>query len=138
MNQRGRQSAASLEVVNHSGIEEIKRPRPLDTLTSDEKLEWMRVVNDLPADWFRESNLQVLEGYCRTSVNCRRIADLIERLLEKEFDLGDYEKLLRMQEVQHRALLSFATKMRLTQQATYDKERKKNVKVAREPWSIDG
>lgn len=136
MDQRGRKSAASLEVANHSGaVTEVRRPGPPAELTAEEKAEWMVVVNDLPGDWFRDSNLSVLEGYCRTAVNCRRIAQLIERVIgSEEFDLNEYDKLLKMQEVQHRALLSFATKMRLTQQATYDKEKRKGAKRTKAPW----
>jgi hypothetical protein len=134
MEQRGRKSAASLEVANHS-VTEVHRPGPSSELSAEEKAEWMVVVNDLPADWFRDSNLVVLEGYCRTAVNCRRIAQLIERCIgADEFDLNEYDKLLKMQETQHRALLSFATKMRLTQQATYDKERRKSAKRTLAPY----
>ena len=134
MKQRGRTSAAALSVANQS-VAQIERPAPPAELTSDEAAEWRMVVSDMPADWFRESNLSVLEGYCRTSANCRRIASLITEMTSGEsLDIKEYERLLKMQELQHRALLSFATKMRLTQQSTYDREKATAPRKNKKPW----
>lgn len=133
MKQRGRKSATSLEVVNHNGLTE--RPEPLAGLKPDEVVEWNRVVNDLPADWFRDSNLPVLEGYCRAVTQARKIASLIDDCTSGEvLDVKEYERLLKMLDVQHRSIMGFGTKMRLTQQATYDKERTRNPNRQRKPW----
>ena len=136
MNKGGRRSAASLEVAKHAAVTEIKRPEPLQSLTSEEAAEWKLLVNDLPADWFRDSNISLLENYVRCVVHCRRLAEMINQLLGSDgFSVAEYDRLLKMQETQHRALLSFATKMRLTQQATYDKERSKKRPLSKPPWT---
>ena len=65
MAQRGKKSAASLEVVNHSGVTELPRPQPLEELTDEQALEWRLIVNRLPADWFPAETHGILAQYCR-------------------------------------------------------------------------
>jgi hypothetical protein len=50
-----------------------------------------------------------------------------------EFDLAQYHSLLRAEEEQSRAIASLATRLRITQQSTYDKSKKKPLDVKR-PW----
>jgi hypothetical protein len=52
-----------------------------------------------------------------------------------DIDVTEYDKLLKMQERESRILVSLATKMRITQQATYHPEKVKDgsSKVPR-PW----
>ena len=49
-------------------------------------------------------------------------------------DESEYDKLLKMQERESRILVSLATKMRMTQQATYDPEKGKGSTPIRPPW----
>jgi hypothetical protein len=49
-------------------------------------------------------------------------------------DVLAYDKLLHMQERESRIMVSLATKMRITQQATYDREKTKPKQVAKKPW----
>jgi hypothetical protein len=131
---RGRKSAASLAVISSSGIETIERPRPPSELNDEQSFEWNAVVNRLPADWFGRETQGLLAQYCRHVVAARRVASLIASAeADPECSIKDYDRLLKMQEREGRAISSLATKMRLSQQTTYDKSRKKPTS-ARKPW----
>lgn len=134
MAKRGRQSAAELAVVQNV-TEIVPRPVAPDDLTDEQAAEWDAIVARLPADWFPRETHGLLKQYCRHAVEARRIAQLVDQLCAGEdFDVMAYDKLLQMQEREGRAMSSLATRMRLTQQATFDKERKKGKPVARKPW----
>ena len=137
MEGRGRRSAASLSVISSSGIETVERPRPPQDLTPEQGAEWISVVNRMPADWFPRETHGMLAQYCRHVVASRRVAQLIAAAEsdedEQEFSVKDYDRLLKMQEREGRAISSLATKMRLSQQSTYDKSKRKPGQV-RKPW----
>jgi hypothetical protein len=114
----------------------IERAPPPDHLTDEQARVWREVLDDLPADWFRGSNLPLLETYCRHIVAARRIAQLIE-LEEKSdaFDPANYDLLLRMQDRETRALATMGTKLRLTQQSILHKDAKKpRQPPGKKPW----
>jgi hypothetical protein len=126
MEGRGRKSAASLAVISSSGIEAIDRPRPPEELSDEQKFEWVAVVNRMPSDWFPRETQGMLAQYCRHVVAARRVAQLVASAeADPELALKDYDRLLKMQEREGRAITSLATKMRLSQQSTYDKSKKK-------------
>ena len=128
----GRRSAAELSVVQIGNVQ--RRPDPPIELTDEQANEWRTVVDRLPADWFTAETYPLLAQYCRHVVSSRRVAELIaHQERSDEFDIETYNKLLIMQEREGRALSSLATRMRLTQQSTYDKSKKKSV-VANKPW----
>jgi hypothetical protein len=138
MVKRGRVSSAEtdLAVIGLSAkIERVHRPEPPYELTDVQAVVWRRVVDDLPADWFTDKHAGLLKQYCRHEAQADRIAQLIEQeMLKPELDLANYDKLTAMQEREGRALSSLATRMRLTQQALYDKSKKAgNFKVSK-PW----
>ena len=134
MGTRGRTSAASLAVIGAGGIESVRRPDAPPELTPEQAAEWDAVVNRLPADWFPRETLPMLAQYCRHVVAARHVAQLIDAAESSdELDLAKYDMLLRMQEREGRALSSLATRMRLTQQATYDPKRKKPAQE-KPPW----
>ena len=133
MKQRGRKSA--LSVVGGSGISAIERPQPLPELTPEQRNEWIQVVNALPADWFPAETHGVLAQYCRHLVTARHVAQMISDMeSNKEIDVNEYDKLLKMQERESRIGVSLATKMRITQQATYDREKVKGTSKVSRPW----
>lgn len=128
MKQRGRKSGASLTVVAASAVEAIERPQPPPYLTDEQRIEWVRVVNDMAAEWFSDSTEAILAQYCRHAVSANRIATMIEGLDDMEDPLlaaQAFDKLLGMQERESRILVSLATKMRLTQQSTYSDQKQK-------------
>lgn len=134
MEGRGRKSAAALSVIGPSGIETVRRPEPPHDLTDEQAEEWRAVVNRLPADWFPRETHGMLAQYCRHVVAARRVAQLIAAIEKSDgFDIEEYDRLLKMQEREGRALSSLATRMRISQQATYDKTKKKPP-AARKPW----
>lgn len=134
---RGRQSAASLTVVAQ-GVEVIPRANPPDELTDEQAHEWRSVVNRLPAEWFPRETHGMLAQYCRHVVAARRVAQLISAAeAEESLDIENYDRLLKMQEREGRALSSLATRMRISQQTTYDPKKKKPTSAKR-PWEIEG
>ena len=134
MGTRGRASAASLSVISSKGIETVRRAEPPTELTDEQAAEWVAIVNRMPAEWFPRETHGMLAQYCRHIVAARRVAQLIASVeVADSFDVGEYDTLLKMQEREGRALSSLATRMRLTQQATYDKSKKKPGQT-RKPW----
>jgi len=133
MQQRGRKSQASLEVVG-AATGAVERPRAPRELTSEQAGEWREIVNRLPADWFPRETHQLLAQYCRHVISARRVSQLIASAEETDpFDIEEYDRLLKMQEREGRAMSSLATRMRITQQTTYDKSKKKPV-TGKKPW----
>jgi hypothetical protein len=143
MGTRGRTSAAALAVATKSNVVEIMpRPEAPVDLTDDQAEEWMSVVERMPADWFPRETHGMLAQYCRHIVAARRVAQIIDTLEEEVAKGGaeailtatkGFDRLYKMQEREGRAISSLATKMRLSQQSTYDKSKKKPV-AARKPW----
>ena len=142
MGQRGRTSSAALAVAANNVVEIVPRPEPPSELTGDQAEEWLAIVNRMPADWFPRETHGMLAQYCRHVVASRRIAQMIETLEAEVAEGGAeaileatkaFDRLFKMQEREGRAISSLATKMRLSQQSTYDKSKKKPA-VARKPW----
>lgn len=150
---RGRQSSASLSVISGGAVVTVRRPDPPDELNEEQADEWRAVVGRLPADWFPRETQGMLAQYCRHVVAARRVAQMITALeagvaAESEEPEADrlaiilsaaktMDRLLKMQEREGRALSSLATRMRISQQATYDKQKKKPLQ-GRKPWDKEG
>jgi hypothetical protein len=135
MRQRGRKSAASLTVVSSSSVETLHRPDPPEELTEEQAAEWRAVVGCLPADWFPRETHQLLVQYCRHVVSARRVAQLIEQAeADDGLDIDAYAQLLRMQDLEGRAMSSLATRMRLTQQASTRVELVRKPSMMPKPW----
>ena len=133
MKQRGRRQ--NLAVARESGISAQERPEPAVDLTPEQRIEWISVVNALPADWFPAETHGVLAQYCKHAVAAKHVAQMIADMeAGDEIDVNDYDRLLRMQERESRILVSLATKMRITQQATYDREKVKPKAKVKSPW----
>lgn len=135
MGVRGRKSAAELTVISGDGIETIRRPEPPAELTEEQADEWQAVTNRLPADWFPRETHSLLAQYCRHVIAARRIAQLVDSIeAAEQFDLDSYDKALKMQEREGRALSSLATRMRITQQATVRASQARKPPVVKKPW----
>lgn len=129
MKQRGRKSTASLTVVQE--VVALERPEAPGDLTTEQAEEWVCVTDGLPAEWFSSVTHGLLTQYCRHVVAARKVSQLIANVeAGKELIIEDYDRLLKMQEREGRALSSLATRMRITQQATYDKTKKKSVPLS--------
>ena len=139
MGTRGRTSGAALSVISSQGIETIRRPEPPNELTDEQSDEWRAVVTRLPADWFPRETHAMLAQYCRHVVGARRVAQLVGQIeAAKEFDLDAYDKALKMQEREGRAISSLATRMRISQQATVRAEKARKPSQVKKPWEFTG
>lgn len=133
MGNRGRTSAASLSVV--SNVVAIPRPKAPHELNDEQAAEWQAIVDRMPADWFGRETHPMLVQYCRHVVTARRVAELIERAESRDdLEIGEYDKLLIMQEREGRAMSSLATRMRLSQQSSYHPEKGKGKTITVKPW----
>jgi hypothetical protein len=124
---------ASLTVVPIG--ETIRRPDAPADLDDEQAAEWRAIVDRLPADWFLRETHGMLAAYCRHIVSSRRVAELVARAQESEdLDIVVYDRLLKMQQRESLALATLATKMRISQQSTYDQSKKKPFKPFKKPW----
>ena len=137
MGQRGPKSASSMSVVPSGVLEAKRRPQPPESLDGERAACWNRIVSAMPAEWFTAETHDVLVQYCRHVVTADRVDQLIEAMHNNsEFDPSEYNQLLIMQDRESRALTTLATKMRLTQQATYSARKGKGSgKTIPSPWT---
>ena len=121
MAKRGRQSAASMEIAAPVALGQ--RPPPPLSLNERASDEWRRVVNRMPSDWFTDETLSILQAYCEHVAEGEAVQIMIEKVrptaMANDESYKRYRDLLRDKELQTRAALSGATKMRLTQQSSY-------------------
>lgn len=137
MGTRGRTSSAELSVISGGGIETVRRPDPPSDLTEEQADEWRAVVTRLPADWFPRETHGMLAQYCRHVVSARRCAQLVTQIeAAKEFDLDAYDKALKMQEREGRAISSLATRMRISQQATVRADKARRGPTIKKPFDF--
>lgn len=129
MKRPGRKSSASLEAVESIP----QRPQPPDHLNDQESEVWNRVVNGLETGWFRDETHDLLAAYCSHVITSRTIGDLISAFTD-DSDVQDMEKLTKIRERESRIIVSLATKMRLPQQSTYDREKVKKQGAVGDPW----
>jgi hypothetical protein len=114
-----KKSAASMSVVASIKPRDA-RLSPPGTLTDRQKELWLEIVADKPADWFTVGAQSLLLGYVKAIASFEHISSEVEAVeAGQEMELRDRDKLYSMQERQARLIQSFATKMRLTQQARY-------------------
>lgn len=124
-------------MVTPQPIEVVERIKPPHDLHDEEVEVWAAIVSAHPADWFSASSAPLLAQLCRHTIHARRVAELIERTIAA-ISVDDYDKLLKMQERESRAMASLATKLRLTPQATTNHRGNKVALPAFKPWeSID-
>lgn len=140
MGKAGRKSTAEIEttgVVQSLGA----RPQPPICLNDRAIDEWRRVVNRMPSDWFTDETISLLQAYCEHVAEGEVIQLMIEKVrptaMADDESYKRYRDLLRDKELQTRATLSCATKMRITQQSSYTTKAagtgKKNASTNK-PW----
>lgn len=93
----------------------------------------------MPADWFPRETHGMLTQYCRHVVAARRVAQLISKAEKsKTLDLEEYDRLLKMQEREGRAISSLSTRMRISQQATVRADAARKPDMVDDPWAFEG
>lgn len=141
MGARGRNAGNSLSIVPQGDVVSIPRAKAPAHLTSEQKDLWIDIVNCLPAQHFSTENLPLLSAYCGHVVTEKKLSQLIskvEKSLDFEF-IKEYDELLKMRERESRAISSLATRMRLSQQSIYEKDKKRGtIQANRRPWETDG
>jgi hypothetical protein len=112
----------------------VNRPEAPDELTDEQAEEWRAITGRMPADWFPRETHGMLTQLCRHTVAARRVAQLIGVAESSEhLNVDEYERLLSMQDRESRAVAMLATKMRISQQTTYDPRKRKPV-IGSPPW----
>lgn len=137
---RGRKSSSELQVS--SKVQALsERPQSPISLNDRATDEWNRVVNRMPSDWFSDETLSLLQAYCEHVAEGEAVQMMIEKVRHTAMidDEGykRYRDLLRDKELQTRAALSCATKMRMTQQSSYTDKASGTAKKnnsAKKPW----
>jgi len=142
MRTRGRVSTAELTVVGGAGgVRFTEKPKPPPELEKEEVEEWHKIVDRMPPDWFGPESLPLLIQYVHHIVRARKINEVVKKMEStrgsKDFNPRTYMSLLRSEISQSRALALLATKMRISQQSTYDKRVRKSPKVeeTKKLWS---
>lgn len=136
MGARGRKSSAALAIVPGKRAEAVDphRPAPPDDLTEAQANEWRAIVQRMPKDWFPRETHPLLAAYCRHAVSLRFLSGVMAKIeAAKKFDMDDYERVAKLIGRETQLLASLATKMRLSQHATYDKKKSKGPSTPR-PW----
>jgi hypothetical protein len=138
MTKRGRKSSGELAIRPVSPLDKVERPAAPDELNDEEAEEWIAIVNRLPADWFTRETYPLLIQYCRHVITARRVRQMITALEADadNFDFKLYEAALKMQARESQILTTLATKMRISQQSTYDKSKKKGDGGSAKPWDV--
>lgn len=137
MKTAGRQSFAELEIVQTMGenqLSVIKRPQAPRELTLAESIEWDRVVGSMPAEWFKPETHAMLAQYCKHVLSSRKVSEFIE--VEENnpaASMKELDRLYRMRDREGRAASMLATRMRITQQTYYDKQKRRNSGTEK-PW----
>lgn len=132
MGARGRKGEGELAIPTPTA--EIQRPDAPYDLNDEQAEEWWAVVNRMPADWFPRETHALLANYCRHVVMSRRVSQLIVAAESSdELNVEEYDRLGKMMERESRIIASLATKMRISQQATFDPKKKKPSQV-KKPW----
>ena len=147
MGQRGRKNVVELTLVSQGK----QKPSPPVELTKEEAKTWNEVVSGLAPDWFTPDTFPLLVQYCRHVNRARQISQLVETMMsgKKPRFMGRgaardrvlWEKhlflLLEKEESISRVIATLATKMRICQQSTYDKSKKKGKRSGASLWDAN-
>lgn len=137
MGTRGRKSAAELSIVGNTGTQVVRRPSAPKDLTTEQAHEWRQVVNSLPADQYGAEMHSILAAYCRHAVSQRHIGQLIEKCESAdEFNIRDYDRLLKMQERESRCMASLAVRLGIAKTTAHAGTSKPQ--STPNPWEFDG
>jgi hypothetical protein len=126
---RGRKTAGELEKVESIPA----RPEPPSDLTEFEKEVWRKAASGLPADWFGDETLDLLRLYCRHMLMFEELTDEVNANWD-ELPPSEKVRLLKQREVETRAALSVATKLRITKQSTVLPDKSKKPDKPSVPW----
>jgi hypothetical protein len=131
--------AVKKQALQHPHHPIATRAAPPPDLTLEQADEWRAVTNRLPAGWFPPAAHPMLSAYCGHVIAARHIAQLIVQAEQaRRLHVGNYDRLLRMQETESRALSSLATRLAFTQQASVRAELAHRPDWVDNPWEFRG
>jgi len=142
MEHRGRKSAAELSVICGTGPlipgGEHDKPSPPPELSDEEREIWTTTVEAMRPGWFTPETLPLLRRYCMHAMLAQQIGRAID-VSDLENDVGRFDRLTAMHVRQTKAMLSCATKLRLTHQSSTNHKARKHDPAAglRKPWEMD-
>jgi hypothetical protein len=139
-----RQSAAARQIAQVASVTSIDRIRRLRTpaeLNDEQRAEFRRVVDEMPAEWFAPAHVMGLVQYCRHVAAAKRVAQLIdEMLLQPVIDKDELASLYKAQEAESRIIIRLMTALRITPQSI-ECSRVSPLKLQKpdknNPWSDD-
>jgi len=118
---RGRASGAEMVTAV---VKIGDRPEPPLSLNPRAEDEWRRIVDRMPSDWFGAETLSLLQSHCEHVAEGEAVQMMIEKVrssaMVNDESYKRYRDLLRDKDLQTRAALSCATKLRMTQQSSYN------------------
>ena len=122
MAKRGRKSASE-NAVNVVDIQS-PRPPPPKELNDRQSDIWRQIASSEPADYFGTEALRgLLADYCRHRDSAEQLSDVISSFksewLKAEDGARRYDKLIKMRDLETKACVRCATKLRMTNQARY-------------------
>jgi hypothetical protein len=145
MAQRGRKSAASMEVAALAApIGSARRLEAPAHLSDAERAVFIELINDQPASAFSATHAPLIELYCRHVVQARVLSEELlnfdRNWLADDDGLKRYDRLLAMAERESRAASSLATRLRITRQAidqqTVARALINAPKAKKKPWEL--
>jgi phage terminase small subunit len=143
MGKRGPKSSAEITAPRPQGAVQVQARPDADYSLPDEEADvWRATVEALPADWIGAEAHPVLAAYCRTTVQLRRLGQLIHQAeTEAEpFDLPTYTALLKAHGAAAQVLKTLATSLRLTPQTRLRAEsaarRADGSPIGKKPWEV--
>jgi hypothetical protein len=128
MEQRGRKSAESLQVVPISAPE---RPEPPARFTAEEAELWRSVVGGMRPDWFGAAARPLLEIYIFELATAQRIAAELRGLKVTD---PQFKRLRTMFGQASKLAALLASRLRLTPRANRESVREARVYSGPRPW----
>jgi phage terminase small subunit len=111
----------------------LARPEPPPALTPAQAKVWRKVVQAMPANWFRPEMLELLEAYSVLVDRWRGVRADVNAMQASGVIGEKFYKAVRQETNMGRSVMVMATKLRLTPRTVYDKTKKKPVAL-RKPW----
>jgi hypothetical protein len=142
MSKTGPKSAAEVSVVK---VEFTQKTDPPPELTKSQAKIWRGIVASEPADYFCTDALRaILLDYCQHRDSAADVSEIISTFkpewMKSDEGARRYHTLLRMRDLETRAALSCATKLRLTNQSRYTPQAastaSRNRKITKKPWEV--
>jgi hypothetical protein len=113
--QRGRKGT-KLNIVPLNIPGQQQRPEPPKEFSPSEVVIWNQTVGGMRPDWFGPETLPLLRAYCTITAAAQHAAQQLRKTRAKP-ESAAYMNLAALHRGQSKAMISIATKLRITPQA---------------------